>query len=118
MAAHQLGGVGQHRQGANAQQIDLGQADGLDVAVVELGDQKAFGRPLHRHNVGQRAGRHHQAAGMDAQVMGLAEQPKGGADDSVGACRCISVAACASTVLQRLLATGAAGRGASGRAAA
>ncbi len=68
----QLGRVGQHGQGADAQQVDLGQADGLHVAVVVLGDQKALDGPLHRHDIGQRAGGDHQAAGVDAQVVGLA----------------------------------------------
>ena len=52
----------------------LGRPSGLDVLVVELGDQEAFGRPLHRHDVGQRAGGDDHAAGMHAQVVGLADE--------------------------------------------
>ena len=51
--AHQLGGVRQHRERPNPQQVQLGQPDRLDVAVVILGDQEPFRRPLHRHVVGQ-----------------------------------------------------------------
>ena len=72
MAAHQFGGIGQHGQRANAQDVHLGQTDRLDVAVVELGDEKALGRPLHRHIVGERSRRDDQTAGMDAQMIRLA----------------------------------------------
>ena len=36
----------QDGQGTDAQQVELGQAQRLDVIVVKLGDQKPFGRPL------------------------------------------------------------------------
>ena len=73
--ARQLGRIRQHRQRTDAQQIHLRQPQRLHIAVLELGDQEAFGRPLHRQHVGQRAGGDHDAAGMDAQVVGLADQP-------------------------------------------
>ena len=75
--ARQLGRIRQHRQRTDAQQIHLRQPQRLHIAVLELGDQEAFGRPLHRQHVGQRAGGDHDAAGMDAQVVGLADQPVG-----------------------------------------
>ena len=83
VGAHHLGGVGQHGQGADAEDVHLGQADGLDVAVVELGDEKALGRPLHRHVIRQRAGRDDDAAGVHAQVVGLAQQAERIAHDRV-----------------------------------
>ena len=80
-APDELSRVGAGGQGADAQQVELGQAQGLDVLVVELGDEKAFGRPLDRHYVGQRAGRDDQPAGMDTQVVRLAQQAVGLAND-------------------------------------
>ena len=74
MAAHQLCRVGQHRQRADAQQVDLGQPDGLHVAVIILRDQKALGGPLHRRDVGQRAGCDDHCAGVHAEVVGLTHQ--------------------------------------------
>ena len=46
--------------------------------MVILGDEKTFGRYLHGHDARQRAGRDNQTAGMHAQVVGLADEGKGG----------------------------------------
>ena len=43
--AHQLGSVGQHGQRADAQQVHLGQAQRLHVAVLELGDEESPSAP-------------------------------------------------------------------------
>ena len=79
--ARQLGRICQHRQRTDAQQIHLRQPQRLHVAVLELGDQEAFGRPLHRQHVGERARGDHDAAGMDAQMIGLADKPVGRSHD-------------------------------------
>ena len=41
IAAHQLGGVGQYAQRTDPEQVELGQAEGLDVHVIELGDAQS-----------------------------------------------------------------------------
>ena len=45
--------------------------------MVKLGDEEAFGCPLHRDDIGQRAGRNDQATGMDAQMVRLADDVVG-----------------------------------------
>ena len=82
MAADQAGCLRQHRQRPDAQQIDLGQPNRFDFAVVKLGDRKAFGCPLDRHDIRQRTGGHDQATGVNTQVMGLTDQFKGRGDDT------------------------------------
>ena len=58
----ELGHIAQHGQAADAQQVDLDQPQRLDRLQVELGDGDALAaRAHHRHQVGQRAGRHHHA---------------------------------------------------------
>ncbi len=73
-------GLSKHRQGPDAQQVQLGQAKSLHVVVVELGDQKPLGRPLQRYDIRQRPRGDDHAARMHAQVVGLAHDAVRGAD--------------------------------------
>jgi hypothetical protein len=79
--ADPVGGVGQNGQGANAEQVKFGQADGLYIAEVELGDEEAFGGQLDGDVVGQGAGGDDNAARVDAEVVGLADQGVGFCQD-------------------------------------
>ena len=75
VSSHQCCGVRHHGQRPNPQQINLGQPQLLDVAVLVLGDEESLGRQLDRRIIGQWAGRDHNAAGVQAQVIGLPDQP-------------------------------------------
>ena len=66
---YQLDGVGHHREGAYPEEIQLGQAQGFQAQVVELGDEKALGCQLNGNVVRQRTGRNDQASGVNAQVV-------------------------------------------------
>ncbi len=73
-----LGRIGQHGERADAEEVELRQADGRHVPVLVLGDEEALRRPLQRRHVGHRAGRDDHAARMDADVVGRADQVPGG----------------------------------------
>ncbi len=78
VSLHQALRLGQDRQRPDAQQVDLGQAQRLHVAVVELGDEESLGRPLQRQDVGQGPRGDNHPAGMDAQMVGLVDDAVGG----------------------------------------
>ena len=69
-------------QGAQAQEIELHQADRFDIVLVELGDHRAAaGFAEQRREVGQGRGRDDHAAGMLAGVAGQALQGPGQVND-------------------------------------
>ncbi len=64
-----------HREGFQAQKIELDQPDGFQVLHVELGAQPATaGFAVERAIGGQRLGRNHHAAGVHADAAGHALQ--------------------------------------------
>ncbi len=77
IAAHQVGGVRQHRQGTDAQQVQLGQADSRYIFMIVLSHQETLGRPLHWHVVRKDARRDHNTPRMHAEMVGLAHQQMG-----------------------------------------
>ncbi len=81
VAANQFHSVGQHRQGADAQQVKLGQADSLYVTMLILCRQEPLGREQNGQRVGQWAGGDDQAAGVEAGMVGAADEAVGQPDN-------------------------------------
>ena len=77
--AHIAHGPVQDGQVAQAQEVELDQAGGLDVILVELRNRAVFlaGLAIQRAEVGQLAGRDQHAAGVHADVAGQAFQRLG-----------------------------------------
>ena len=71
--ANQLAGPGQHRQGLEAQEVELHQAGLLDELHVELGDRHVGARvAVERHQLLERPVADHHAGGMG---RGVAVEP-------------------------------------------
>ncbi len=60
--------VGDRRQAAVPQEVDLDEPDVLDRMHVELGHDDSLGRPLPREISVQRLGPDHDSAWMDSEV--------------------------------------------------
>ena len=76
MFAHERRRIGEHSQGADPKQIELGQTDGFDIAMIILRHQETLRRPLHRDDVCQLGGCDNDPPWMQAQVVGLSDDGK------------------------------------------
>ena len=72
MEANKIGCIGHNGQGTDAQEIKLRQTYGLQVFVIELGDQETLRRHLDWDVIGERTGGDYHTARMDTQMMGIA----------------------------------------------
>ncbi len=71
LAAHHVDREVQHRQHAEAEQVELHQSRGRAVVLVPLEHRTALhARPLDRAELHERPVGHHHAAGVDAEVAG------------------------------------------------
>ncbi len=82
--AYLLGGIGQHRQRSDPQQVQFWEANSLTAFMVELCRQEPLGCHLYRYKIRKRARRDDHTSCVDGQVVRYACDATGGSHDPTG----------------------------------